>query len=137
MRVGRVRLLLLAIAATIAIVFAANALTDLVLGDRLFGDSGLGFIDAPDVAFLHLAFTGLPFLALAVLGEGRRANWLVSIGLTLVSWGYAVWQVWKDSLTGFAGGANIGLGLIMMAAPVLITGVVIAHSVIAKDRRSS
>ena len=133
--VSRVRLFSLAIIITAAIVFASNAVTDLVLGDPLFGDHALGFIDAPDVAILHLIFIGLPFYALAALGEGRRAMWIVAIGLTLASWTYAVWQVWRDSLTGFAGGANIGAGLIMMAAPLLFAIILTAYSFTTAERR--
>ena len=46
--------------------------------------------------------------------------WVGAVALTLVYWAYFNWQIWRDSLTGFADGANIGLGLIMMAAPFAI-----------------
>jgi hypothetical protein len=77
---------------------------------------------------LHLIFAGLPFYALALVVERRPAFWIAASILTLASWSYAVWQVWKDSLTGFAGGANIGLGLVMMGAPFVIMVVLVAVS---------
>jgi hypothetical protein len=80
-------------------------------------EGSFGSIDAPDVALLHLVITGLPMFALALLDVRRIDLWLIAVGLQSAFWCYFVWQIWQDSLTGFAGGANIGLGLIMLASP--------------------
>ena len=129
---SRLRLVALATALTTAIVLLANIAADLALAQRPFENGHVGFIDALDVAILHFIFTGLPFFALAGCGEQRRTYWITAVSLTLVSWTYAVWQIWHDSLTGFAGGANIGLGLIMMAAPMVIAVVITAASLVSK-----
>ena len=122
----------LAVALTAAIVLLANIAADLALARRPFENGHVGFIDAVDVAFLHFILTGLPFFALAGCGEQRKNYWFIAFALTLVSWTYAVWQLWRDSLTGFAGGANIGLGLIMAAAPILIAIFITAASLVSR-----
>jgi hypothetical protein len=132
MGLTRLRLFALAIALTAAIVLLANIAADLALSQRPFENGKVGFIDAPDVAILHFIFTGLPFFALAGCGEQRRTLWITAVALTLGTWAYAVWQVWQDSLTGFAGGANIGLGLIMMGAPIVIACVITAASLVSR-----
>ena len=132
MGLSRLRLAGLAIALTAAIVLLANIAADLALAQRPFEAGHVGFIDAVDVAILHFIFTGLPFFALAGCCEQRRTYWIAAVALTLVSWTYAVWQLWRDSLTGFAGGANIGLGLIMMGAPIVIAVVITAASLTSK-----
>ena len=58
--------------------------------------------------------------------------WLTAVVLTCMAWTYYVWQVWRDSLTGFAGGANMGLGLIMVASPFLILAVLKGVSFVLK-----
>jgi hypothetical protein len=121
----RALLLALALLLSAGIVVLANLATDLVLGRKPLDDGTLGFIDAPDVAVLDLIFTGFPFYVLAALGESRPVLWVVGVVLTIASWAYAVWQVWRDSLTGFAGGADIGLGLIMIAAPFVILSILL------------
>jgi hypothetical protein len=132
--VVRLRLFALAFLLTAVTVFMGNAGTDLVLGDPLFGGTPFGFIDAPDVLVLHLIFTGLPFFALALLAETRGLLWITAVAFSLLTWTYAAWQVWRDSLTGFAGGANIGLGLIMMGAPIVITALVVAFSMVTNEK---
>lgn len=126
MKLPRSRLELLAIALLVGaiIVLVANAATDLVLGRVPLADGTLGSIGAPDVAVLHLVFTSFPLVALALAGSRSLLLWAIAILLTALSWIYAVWQIWRDSLTGFAGGANIGLGLIMLAAPFAILFIV-------------
>ena len=118
----------LAIAITLAIVIAGNAATAVMLGEPIVADGSFGFIDAVDVAVLHFIFTGIPFFALAAKGDRRKPMLAVATALTTASWAYSSWQIWRDSLTGFAGGANIGLGLIMMAAPFAILVVLKAQS---------
>jgi hypothetical protein len=126
----RLGLFVLAFVLAAAIVFVGNAATDIVLGEAVFGDDSVGSISAVDVLVLHLLATGLPFYALAAVGEARVSVWIVAAGLTIATWVYAVWQIWNDSLSNFAGGANIGLGLIMTGAPVLIAIVVVAYSMV-------
>jgi hypothetical protein len=117
----RLKLLGLALAISIAIVVAGNLATDLVLADPVFSDGVLGSIDALDVAILHVLITSLPMVVLALRRVEARSLWIAAVLLTTAFWIYFNWQIWQDSLTGFEGGANIGLGLIMLASPFIVT----------------
>lgn len=128
-RAPRSKLLSAAIVATVAIVVVGNATIAFMLGWALVEQGSFGMIDAPDVAILHLLFTGIPMFALAVKGDARQSMWITAIGLSILSWSYFTWQIWRDSLTGFAGGANIGLGIIMLASPFAILLVLVLLSV--------
>ena len=120
----RLKLFGLAFALSGLIVVAGNAAIDLVLGRMPLRDGTLGSIDAPDVAVLHLVFTSLPFVLLALVGSRSRTLWSLAAVLTACFWGFAAFRIWSASLTGFEGGADIGLGLIMMASPFMIMAVV-------------
>lgn len=122
MKLLRVRgaLLILALCAGAVLVFVANAATDLVLGRTPFEDGTLGSIDAIDVAYMHLAFTSGPMVMLAAFGNRSRLLWATAIALTSAFWAFAVHQIWRASRTGFEGGADIGLGLIMLASPLFV-----------------
>jgi len=119
-RAGRAKLMLIALIITVIIVIAGNSAADLVVGRWPGQDGGLGFIDAPDVAVLDLVFTGLPFFVLALCRDSRLTMWAVAALLSIASWAYAVWRLRQGYLANFEGGADIGLGLIMMAAPFAI-----------------
>jgi hypothetical protein len=125
---SRLRLVALAIVLTAIIVLVAKVAADFATNQRPFENGTLGFIDAFGVAVMHFILTGLPFFALAGCAEQRGKFWIAATALTSALWAYAVWQVRHDSLTGYAGGANIGLGLIMIAAPIVIAAIVTAAS---------
>jgi hypothetical protein len=115
----RSRLLLIGAALSIGLVImlAENVAADIVVGRTPFTKGRLGFIDAPDGALFHFVIAALPMLALALIGSSRRWLWAVAISMTALFATFAVWQLRKDYLADFAGGANIGLGIIMMASP--------------------
>ncbi|CAM5454203.1 hypothetical protein [Sphingobium scionense] len=115
----RRRLLLIGAALVIGLVImlAENVAADIVVGRTPFTNGRLGFIDAPDGVVFHFAIAALPMLALALIGSSRRWLWAVAIGMTTLFATFAVWQLRQDYLADFAGGANIGLGIIMMASP--------------------
>ena len=137
MNLPRSRLALLGVALLIgcSIVVVGNAATDIVLGRVPLADGTLGSIDAPDVAVLHIIFTSLPLAALALAGSRSRLLWAIASALTAGFWIYFILQIWGDSLSGFEGGANIGLGLIMLASPFLIMIVVGAVALLRRGRR--
>ncbi|HEX8363846.1 MAG TPA: hypothetical protein VF603_01020 [Allosphingosinicella sp.] len=124
----------MALAVSLAIVIIANAAIDVILGRIPLADGTLGSIDAPDVFVLHLLFASLPFIVLALAGSSARRLWSIALALTIASWIYVVVQIRLDSLTGFAGGANIGLGLIMLASPFVILAVVGVAALFRDDR---
>lgn len=132
---SRLQLTLIALVLAGLFVIFGNAAADLVLDRRPLEDGTLGFIDAPDVAIIHLVFTGMPFFTLAVCAEPRVKLWTAAVVFTLVSWCYSTWQVWRDSLNDFAGGANIGAGLVMIVAPLAAS--VILAAISTKSKRES
>lgn len=134
---SRPALLLLAIALGVMLVLAGNLADDLVLGRTPLADGSFGSIDAPDVAVLQFVFTSLPMLVLALVGSRSRLLWGIAIALGAGFWGYCVYQTWQDSLTGFAGGANIGLGLIMLASPFFILIVLGVVSLVGRSLKAS
>lgn len=113
-------LLVLALCTGAVLVFVGNAATDLVSGRTPFEDGSLGSIGSIDVAYMHLAFTSAPMVMLAALGIRSRLLWGTAIGLSAAFWAFAVHQIWRASLTGFEGGADIGLGIIMSASPLFV-----------------
>ncbi|WP_375186991.1 hypothetical protein [Sphingobium yanoikuyae] len=115
----RRRLLLIGTALGIGLVImlAENVAADIVVGRTPFTNGRLGFIDAPDGVLFHFVIAALPMLALALIGSSRRWLWAVAISMTALFATFAVWQLRQDYLADFAGGANIGLGIIMMASP--------------------
>ena len=117
---SRATLLLMAIVGGVILVVAGNLVADLVLDRIPFADGTLGFIDAPDVAVLDFVCTSLPMVVLALVGTRSRVLWLTALLLGITFWAYFIYQIWQDSLSGFAGGANIGLGLIALASPFFI-----------------
>lgn len=68
---------------------------------------------------IQMVMVSVPFLLLALLGIRSRGPWLLGLGLTAILWGYYMF----DSLSrrGDGSGANIGLGLLLVASPVLIS----------------
>jgi hypothetical protein len=121
---GRLRLLGVALSIGALLVLAYNFAADLILGHR---PGGFGYIDAADVAVGHFLLASLPLIVLALVGSRARRLWATAILLAVLVWAYCVYQTWLDSRTGFEGGANIGLGLIMLASPffiLLVVGIV-------------
>jgi uncharacterized membrane-anchored protein YitT (DUF2179 family) len=114
---SRLPLVALAVLIGAAVVIIGNVAISLALRHPLIDDGSFGSIDAPDVALLQFFDAGLPLLLLAFRNVRRRRFWLTAIILTAAFWSYFLAHIWQDSLTGFAGGANIGLGLIMLASP--------------------
>lgn len=121
---SRLGLIGLAFAVGPVIVLVGNAATDLMIGRVPFVNGTVGSIDAPDVAILHLAFTSIPLIVLALVGSHSPVLWATATLTTACFWTYFVWQTWQDSLTGFEGGANIGLGLLMLGSPLVVVAVV-------------
>jgi len=132
----RLRLGLLALALILggALVLIENAALDLVLGRAPLEDGTLGSIDAPDVAVLHMVFTSLPLVVLALCARQSKRLWGTAIALILCFSAFATWSIWRASLIDFEGGADIGLGLIMLASPFLILFVLGILSVMTRRR---
>ena len=133
-RGSRTYLIILSILVTTVIVLVGNAASAVVIDEPMVGGGSFGFIDAPDVAVMHFIFTGIPFFVLAAKGDRRRTMWVTAVVLVATLWGYVIWRTWQASLVDFAGGADIGLGFVMMAAPLAILLILKGVSLAQKGR---
>lgn len=68
---------------------------------------------------LPIVLIVIPFLLLAFLGVFGRTPWLVGITLTVALWGYVVYDF--SARLGEGSGASIGIGLLLLFSPVLIS----------------
>jgi hypothetical protein len=134
-RAPRWALFAAALAIGFAIVLLSNGVIDLILGEPVFGGGAFGTIQAVDVAILRIVLASLPMLVLALLGSRSDRLWGTATVLTFAFWTYMPFQIWRDSLTGFAGGANIGLGLIMLASPFIILFLLAIVALVARWTR--
>ena len=53
------------------------------------------------------------------LAEARRNLWLAAAIVTGLLWLFVIWSVWRASRHEFSGGADIGLGIMMLFVPVI------------------
>lgn len=91
---------------------------------------GWGFIASN--AFL----VAIPFIAVALTGTLRKAPWLVGLALTALLWGYYLCDGVSYQWHPDGSGANIGLGLLMLASPLFITAACLGvHWLQRLDRR--
>jgi hypothetical protein len=67
----------------------------------------------------QIALIAIPFLLMAFLGVRGMGPWLVGLGLTAALWGYVVFDVFAR--LGDGSGANIGMGLLLLASPILVS----------------
>ena len=104
---------LLALAIAVGVVVGSAALFTLL--------TGRPFEFAADVLTFQLAIAAAPFLALAIIGVRNRRPWLVGLWLTLALWGYFLFEGVRYQWNPDGSGANIGLGLIMLFSPLVIT----------------
>jgi len=72
-------------------------------------------------AAVQLGLVSVPFLLLAFLHVASRTPWLVGMALTFGLWGYFAYDVLAHRHEGR--GVNIGLSLIMLASPLLISAI--------------
>jgi len=77
---------------------------------------------AADTGLLfQILIASLPFIFLVRKGVWDRMVWFLGVVLTVVFWGYYLSEGIRYQLTGGTGGADIGLGLIMLFSPVIIS----------------
>ena len=113
------------------------------IGLAVVGLTSLGFSAATgrplegslEIYLFQLTIVSLPFLVLAMGGVRARRPWLVGLLLTGALWGYYLFEGIRYQLSGDRSGANIGLGLLLLASPLLISIACIATHAIAQRRR--
>jgi hypothetical protein len=80
---------------------------------------------------VQVVLAGLPYFVLAVCGIGARRAWIVALILTAAFWGYYLWDIIH-----YAGvGANIGIGILMMASPIAVTASGLLAASIGRNRQ--
>lgn len=115
---NRWSLLLAALLIGVGVVAADNLLFSLLTGRPVHFAGDVEPANAVTVAF--------PYLILALVGGRRLLPWAVGLAFTLGLWGYLLYDGVSYQWHPDGSGANIGLGLIMMASPIFITPLVLA-----------
>lgn len=87
--------------------------------------------DSASVSQIVIAST--PFIVLAIFGIRTRRPWIVGICLTAAFWGFYVYEITRPYE---GGGADIGLGILMLFSPLPIAGASLLSLVTLVDGRS-
>lgn len=117
---NRLRAMFASLAIGLLVVAASVAIAS--LGGRPVQRDQLGD-ELPILAF-QAFLVAIPFLVLATAGISTRRAWIAGLGLTLALWSYYLLDALVLAIPGR--GANIGLGLVMLASPLLISLVCVA-----------
>jgi hypothetical protein len=87
-----------------------------------------------DASPFQVLIAGSPYAVLAVFGISAWRPWLVGLCLTAAFWGFYLWKI--TTFNGI-GGADIGLGILMMFSPVLVIGGSLFSLVTLADERGA
>lgn len=117
---NRLKAMFAALAIGLLVVAASVVIAS--LGGRPIQREQLGD-EMPILAF-QVFMVAIPFLVLATAGISTRRAWIAGLGLTLALWSYYLLDALVLAVPGR--GASIGLGLIMLASPLLISIVCVA-----------
>ena len=123
---SRLRLVLYALGIGAAVV----ALTKLAFA----GLTGRPLNFSFSVDIFQLVIVAIPFLVLAMGGVRARLPWLTGLALTIALWSYYLYDGVRYHWTGDTSGANIGLGLILLASPLVISFACIAACLVERRR---
>ncbi len=96
----------------VAVVGACNTICAITAGFPL-----LSLWD--DASPMQILIASAPFILLALLGVRARRPWIVALSLTLAFWVHYAYVITRPSE---GGGANIGLGILMLFSPLPIAG---------------
>jgi len=86
----------------------------------------LNLSDQAGVFLFQMLSVAAPFGLLALAGARRALPWLTGLALTLALWGYALVEGVRYQRHPDGTGADIGLGLIMLASPLVIAAAALA-----------
>ncbi len=126
-RVARAWLIVIALSIGVAVAAAERFLFSSFTGRSLVFVSD---VDPPKAILV-----AIPYLCLALAGTKRLLPWLVGLALTLPLWSYALYSGVSYQRNPDGSGANIGLGLLMLASPFFISPIVLG--VHALQRRAA
>lgn len=107
-------LLTLAVAIGVAVVTMVNGAFWL-LGDVKFHVSSYLAIWGTDIVTVSA-----PFVLLALMRVSSKTPWMVGFVMTVMLWGYYLYDGLRGDTEGNVG-ANIGLGLIILVSPIVIS----------------
>ena len=124
---ARAWLMVIALSIGVGVVAAENILFTSLTGRPL--------VFASDVEPVTAVLVAIPYLGLALARARRLLPWIVGLALTLALWGYALYSGVSYQWNPDGSGANIGLGLMMLASPFIISPIVLG--VHALQRRGS
>ena len=124
---ARIWLIVIALSIGVAVVAAKKFLFSSLTGRPL--------VFVSDVDSVNAILVAIPYLCLAFAGTKRLLPWLVGLALTLSLWCYALYSGVNYQWNSYVGGANIGLGLMMLASPFFISPIVLG--VHALQRRAA
>lgn len=81
----------------------------------------------------QVLLASFPYLFLSICGISARRPWIAGLCLTAAFWGYYLWDITHYE----GGGANIGLGIVMIFSPIPITaGSLLALATLSDGRRA-
>jgi hypothetical protein len=112
--VGMTYLLVVAASIGTVTVTVCNGLFAIIAG------ADLNLTDEWGVFLFQIMIVSIPFVLMAFAGIHSLKPWLVGCLLTAAFWGYYFYV--GISSRGDNTGANIGLGLLMLVSPILISG---------------
>lgn len=109
--------MLAAVAIGVAVVAAEGLLFSMLTGRPLNISRDVGPVNA--------ALVSIPYLALALAGARTLLPWLAGLAMTLSLWGYALYSSVDRHWNPDGSGADTGVGLMMLASPILFTPLVL------------
>ncbi|MBB5716457.1 hypothetical protein FHS94_003323 [Sphingomonas aerophila] len=87
-----------------------------------------------DASSFQILIASGPFMMLSLFGVSARRPWIVGLCVTVAFWAY---YTYVTSRPYDGGGANIGLGILMMVSPVPIAGACLLSLLTLTDGRSA
>jgi hypothetical protein len=87
-----------------------------------------------DASIFQVLIASAPFIVLAISGISARRPWIVALWLTVAFW---VFYTYVTTRPYDGGGANIGLGILMLFSPVPIAGASLLSLLTLADGRSA
>jgi hypothetical protein len=103
-----------------------------VVSFTLFAGANLNLKEEWGILLFQALLVAAPFGALVAARESGRAAWLTAAAMTGLLWSLLA----GDALIRRgAGGVNIGLALLMLVSPMIITGCAFAAAALINQRR--
>lgn len=119
--------LVIAFAIGIAVVATCNTIWAIVMGSPLLSPWD-------DASVFQVLIASAPYLLLALFGISARRPWIVALCFTVAFWAFYAYVI---TLPYMGGGANIGLGILMIFSPLPIAAASFLSLVTLANGRST